>query len=102
VEKSSNVDSTFKSGAVLKCGLLIHLRRDARARGEGGARRAEERRIDNLLVRIHFIVDMIWWTGLAPWVFEFPFPGSLISTFLRREARARGEGGARRVLKCGV
>ena len=26
--------------------------------------------IDNLLVRIHFIVEMIWWTGLAPWEFE--------------------------------
>ena len=25
---------------------------------------------------------MIRWTGLAPWVFEFPFPGSLTSTFL--------------------
>jgi len=25
---------------------------------------------------------MIWWTGLAPWEFEIPFPGSLISTFL--------------------
>jgi len=24
--------------------------------------------IDNLLVRIHFVVVMIWWTGLAPWV----------------------------------
>ena len=23
-----------------------------------------------------------WWTGLAPWQFEFPFSGSLISTFL--------------------
>jgi len=31
--------------------------------------------IDNLLVRIHFILVMIWWTGLAPWEFEFPFPG---------------------------
>ena len=30
--------------------------------------------IDNLLVRIHFIIEMIWWTGLAPWGFEFPFP----------------------------
>jgi len=39
--------------------------------------------IDNLLVRIHFIIVMIWWTGLAPWKFEFPFPGSLTSTFLR-------------------
>ena len=37
--------------------------------------------IDNLLVRIHFIIEMIWWTGLAPWEFEFPFPGSLASTF---------------------
>ena len=34
---------------------------------------------DNLLVRIH---RYFWWTVLAPWEFEFPFPGSLISTFL--------------------
>ena len=38
--------------------------------------------IDNLLVRIHFIIVMIRWTGLAPWEFESPFPGSLTSTFL--------------------
>ena len=38
--------------------------------------------IDNLLVQIHFIIVMIRWTGLAPWEFEFPFPGSLTSTFL--------------------
>ena len=38
--------------------------------------------IDNLLVRIHFIILMITWTGLAPWEFEFPFLGSLTSTFL--------------------
>jgi len=48
--------------------------------------------IDNLLVPIHLIIEMIWWTGLAPWEFEFPFPGSLISTFLgaslRRAPRA--------------
>ena len=25
---------------------------------------------------------MIRWTGLAPWEFEFPFPGSLTYTFL--------------------
>ena len=37
--------------------------------------------IDNLLVRIHFIIVMIRWTGLAPWEIEFPFQGSLISTF---------------------
>ena len=35
--------------------------------------------IDNLLVRIH---RCFWCTGLAPWEFESPFPGSLISTFL--------------------
>ena len=39
--------------------------------------------IDNLLVRIHVIIVMIGWTGLALWEFEFPFPGSLTSTFLR-------------------
>ena len=38
--------------------------------------------IDNLLVRIHCIIVMIVWTGLAPWEFELPFPGSLTSTFL--------------------
>ena len=38
--------------------------------------------IDNLLVRIHLIIVMIRWTGLAPWEFEFPFPGSLTYTFL--------------------
>ena len=25
--------------------------------------------IDNLLVRVHFIIVMIRWTGLAPWEF---------------------------------
>ena len=38
--------------------------------------------VDNIMVRIHFIIVMIRWTGLAPWEFEFPFPGSLTSTFL--------------------
>ena len=38
--------------------------------------------IDNLLVLNHFVVMMVGWTGLAPWDFEFPFPGSLTSTFL--------------------
>ena len=33
--------------------------------------------IDNLLVRIL----MMRWTGLAPWKFESPYPGSLTSTF---------------------
>ena len=38
--------------------------------------------IENLQVRIHFIIVMIRWTGIAPWDFEFPFPGSLTFTFL--------------------
>jgi len=37
--------------------------------------------IDNLLVRIHFIIVMMRWTGRAPWECESPFPGSLTSTF---------------------
>ena len=38
--------------------------------------------IDNLLVRVPCIIVMIRWTGLAPWEFGFPFPGSRVSTFL--------------------
>ena len=38
--------------------------------------------IDNLLVQIHLIIEMIWWTGLAPWEFEYPFPGGVIYTLL--------------------
>ena len=55
-----------------------------RITSRGAHRPAAEREffIDNLLVRIPFIIDMIWWSGLAPWKFEFPFPGSLTSTFL--------------------
>jgi hypothetical protein len=34
--------------------------------------------VDNLLVRIHSVIEMIWWTGFALWEFEFPFPSSLI------------------------
>jgi len=41
--------------------------------------------IDNLLVRIHCIIMMIRWTGFAPWEFESPFSGSLISTLLVRQ-----------------
>ena len=29
-----------------------------------------------------FIIEMVWWTGLAPWDFELTVPGSLISIFL--------------------
>ena len=37
--------------------------------GVGGSNGAA---LNNLLVRIHFIIEMIWWTGLAPCEFEFP------------------------------
>ena len=39
----------------------------------GAARREREFFIDNLLVRIHFTIEMIWWTGLAPWEFGYTF-----------------------------
>jgi len=45
-------------------------------------RRKREFCIDNLLVRVHFIVVIIRRTGLAPWEFELPFPGSLTSNIL--------------------
>jgi len=53
---------------------------------EQAADQGSERKlfIDNLLVRMLFIIEMIWWTGLAPWEFEFPFPGSLTSAFQAR------------------
>ena len=34
-----------------------------------GPSHQRERFIDNLLVRIHLIIEMIWRTGLAPWEF---------------------------------
>ena len=46
-----------------------------------GAKR--ELSIDNLQVRIHFVIGMIRWTGLASLAFEFPFPGSRTSAFLK-------------------
>ena len=55
------------------------------SRAQRPAHRAGTQReffIDNLLVRVHFTIVMIRWIGLAPWEFEFPFPGSLTSTFL--------------------
>jgi hypothetical protein len=29
--------------------------------------------MNDLLVQIHFVIEMIWWTGFAPSEFEFPF-----------------------------
>ena len=45
--------------------------------------------IDNPLVRIHLIIVMIRWTGLAPWEFEPPFPCSLTPTNLGEIAHGR-------------
>ena len=56
---------------------------------DSGLRVTSEREffIDNLLVRIRFIIEMIWWTGLAPWEFEFPFSGSLrVTSCLKRSS----------------
>ena len=36
--------------------------------------------VDNLPVRIHLVIVMIRWTGLAPRAIEFPFSDSLDST----------------------
>ena len=35
--------------------------------------------LDNVLVRVHVTIELIWWTGLASWGFGFPFPGCHIS-----------------------
>jgi len=61
---------------------VVHGRDQRGQDGDGRRFRRPGAFIDNLLVRIHFIIVMIKWTGLVPWEFEFPFPGSLISTFL--------------------
>ena len=37
----------------------------------------------------HFIIVMIRWTGLAPWEFEFPIPGSLASNEEAFQGQAR-------------
>ena len=50
-----------------------------------------------LLVQNHFIIVIIRRTSLAPWEFEFPFPGSLTSAFLpggEDSAAADARGGA--------
>jgi len=42
--------------------------------------------IDKLLVRIHLIIVMIKWTGLAPWEFEFPSLTSAAAAMVSVEA----------------
>jgi len=45
--------------------------------GDGGGTRGWQGEffIDNLLVQFHLIIEMIWWTGLAPWEFELYVAG---------------------------
>ena len=33
--------------------------------------------IDNHLIRIYSMIEIVCWTGLEPWEFESPLPGSL-------------------------
>ena len=47
--------------------------------------------IDNLMVRIHSIIVMMRWTGLAPKEVGSPFPGSLVSTFPEKGNRQGGQ-----------
>ena len=38
-------------------------------------RRKEDQGMEHeVMVRIHFVIVMIRWTGLAPWEFGFPLP----------------------------
>ena len=65
--------------------------------GASPPRERERLFVDNLLVRIHSTIEMIWWTILAPREFESPLAGSLISTFLvpreRQTTLASSRGG---------
>ena len=85
-EHNSRAAVVFESRAQQPCGLSqehdSENRRGIHSRAVSTPGGEREFFIDNLLVRIHFIIEMIWWTGLAPWEFTFPFPSSLISTFL--------------------
>jgi len=56
------------------------LRASSTAREVNLSERERKFFIGHLLVRIHFIIVMIRWTGLAPLEFEFSFPGSLTFT----------------------
>ena len=48
--------------------------------GGAASRAGPLKRENSLLTTYWFIIEMIWWTGLAPWEFELPLTGSLIST----------------------
>jgi len=54
--------------------------------------RERELFIDNLLVQIHFIIDTIWWTGLAPWDLKSHLQGILhrVGVLISFDAKGRG------------
>jgi len=56
-----------ESGQNLALAVVYVPRWAARPLLKGRLKRLSSFFIDNLLVRIHFIIVMIWWTGLAPW-----------------------------------
>ena len=59
---------------------------------EGYTRKSRQREffVDNLLVRIHFIIVIIRWTGLAPWEFEFHFQAALHLPLLKPRTLHQG------------
>ena len=61
-------------------GARTGFERGAAAWSTGTTRTPPAERDTSLLTTYWSIFEMIWWTGLAPWEFEFPFPGSLILT----------------------
>ena len=71
-------------GGVLRTPRAFQQESTLDPRQSAGRVRERELYIDNLLVRIHFIIVMIRWTGLAPGELKFPFPGSLTCTFLAK------------------
>ena len=54
--------------------------RGAAAWSTGTTRTPPAERDTSLLTTYWSSFEIIWWTGLASWEFEFPFPGSLIFT----------------------
>ena len=66
IKNSLSLDLPARGGLVLDCVLA------SKALGRPEVPREREFFIDNLLVRIHYIIAKIRWTGLAPWEFEFP------------------------------
>ena len=75
----------------------LSLARSRAALGAGGGYATPTERefvIDNLPVRIRFLIVMIRWTGLAPLESDFRFPGSLISAFLYLQQLFEGRVGS--------